>query len=701
MNEIRERLTRLVLDRLGEDRAELDFGPWREINRAWPAAVAFVTDELPRRLAALGEGAAWRTLEVFVEALPGPPDHIHVTAPLPSYAFRLPSGRRVRFEVKATGPIEVTETAGELVVGLYRPAEQNTTKRFVCETCEAIGEAKAARAWRDELHTPRVRRGKRSVSALEHHVAQFFDWHTKPLLVYDRAAPRWQSEFDRLLHEQWLPLDEQVTESRVRIVAELRELGRRLIALLTDRHQPLADAWREAPRARASYLCVTLDRVPQALYAEIVSNEAQIAAWRQWLAIDTLDGFKQPLTVEFLTAHPSLPLDTRYFDEAFNAVLLAAVGSTSDQLDGLLIRGENAAALRWLAAEGDTAVRCVYIDPPYNTGSGVWSYDDQMSREHWRVMMRDRLTAARELMSEDAAIFVTLDDHEHAPLRLLMEEVFGSENFLATIVWEKVHTRKNSARHFSVSHDYIPAFAKNKARWRRQLLPRDQTAAYGNPDHDPRGPWKLDPVYANKPYSADYQIRKPNGATLDRPAGRYWRFSQESFERKAAAGEVVWGPGDAYPMVKRYLADVQDGLVPTTLFTREFAGDNAQANAELTAMFGHSRQVSYPKPSRLVRRIVQIATSAAGRETVLDFFAGTGSTAQAVIDENRRDGGDRRFVLVEKDATFETVLVPRVMKCIFAEAWKDGRLAFTRGSSVVVRVVTLETLEERLAREIE
>jgi adenine-specific DNA-methyltransferase len=291
-------------------------------------------------------------------------------------------------------------------------------------------------------------------------------------------------------------------------------------------------------------------------------------------------------------------------------------------------------------------------------------------------------------------MFVSLDDHEHMALRSLMDEIFGEDNFLATIVWEKVHTRKNSAKHFSVSHDYIPAYAKDRSRWKRQLLPRDDTSAYANSDNDPKGAWKLDPVYANKPYAADYTIRKPSGVVLERPAGRYWRFSEETFRRKAEAGEVVWGEGGAWPMVKRYLADVQPGLVPTTLFTREFAGDNAQANAELAAMFGPARAVTYPKPSLLVRRLVQIATSPESRDRVLDFFAGSGTTAQAVIDQNRLDGGNRRWIVVEKDDVFDTVLVPRIMKSIYSDKWKNARPIGSRGVSHLFKVVHLRSLED-------
>jgi adenine-specific DNA-methyltransferase len=513
--------------------------------------------------------------------------------------------------------------------------------------------------------------------------------------IYDHAGDRWPAELNRWIEATWLNLAEleKLSErercQRMAMAIEARRRAQPMLAARAEVEQQRADAWRAVPQVTEHY-AVTVDRIPPSLHCEIVRNRAQIEAWRTQLAVDAPDDLSQ---------HPHLVVDTRHFDEAFRNRLLKALGNFDSQLDGIAIHGENFAALTWLAAQHVDPIRCVFIDPPYNTGSGVWTYDDRLARETWRVMMRDRLRAAHALLSDDGAMFVSLDDHEHATLHVLMEEVFGAENFLATIIWEKVHTRKNSARHFSVSHDYIPAFSKDRRLWKRELLPREETSAYTNPDDDPRGPWKLDPVYANKPYAADYTIRKPNGVVLHRPSGRYWRFSRETFDQKAADGAVVWGEDDAWPMVKRYLADVQDGLVPTTLFTREFAGDNARANAELAAMFGRSRPVSYPKPSLLVRRIVQIATSPTSRDTVLDFFAGSGTTAQAVIDQNRIDQNrsdrtngvqaNRRWIVVEKDDVFDTVLVPRIVKSVYSDAWKDGKPVAPRGVSQLFKIVKL------------
>ena len=177
------------------------------------------------------------------------------------------------------------------------------------------------------------------------------------------------------------------------------------------------------------------------------------------------------------------------------------------------------------------------------------------------------------------------------------------------------------------------------------MIPREGASAYKNPDNDPKGPWKADPVTAHNPYSADYTIEKPNGVVLSRPLGRYWAFSEKTWKQKVAANEVVWGSGKSYPMIKRYLSDVQDGLVPVTLFPREFAGDTAVAKKEVDGLFAAQGVFEYPKPTLLIRRLIQIC--ARSTDIVLDFFAGSGTTGHAAIAQNAEDSGNRRFILVQ------------------------------------------------------
>ncbi len=352
-----------------------------------------------------------------------------------------------------------------------------------------------------------------------------------------------------------------------------------------------------------------------------------------------------------------------------------------DTTQNLMIEGDNLEVLKLLQKSYAGKVKLIYIDPPYNTGKDfvypdnfqdsiknyleltgqveggakISANTEASGRFHtaWLNMMYSRIRLAKDLMHPTGTLCVSLDDAELASFRAIADEVFGEENFLAVIAWEKVHTRKNSSRTFSVSHDYIVVYARDAELWDRALLPREGPSAYKNPDDDPQGPWKPDPITAHNPYSAEYTIKKPNGVVLSRPAGRYWAFSEETWNAKVAAGEVLWGEGDAYPMIKRYLANVQDGLVPVTLFTREFAGDTSSAKKEVDALFGRQGVFDYPKPTLLLRRLIQICTRPS--ELVLDFFAGSATTGHAIMAQNADDGGDRRFILVQLPEPLDTV----------------------------------------------
>ena len=346
----------------------------------------------------------------------------------------------------------------------------------------------------------------------------------------------------------------------------------------------------------------------------------------------------------------------------------------------MLIEGENLEVLRVLQKSYYGKVKMIYIDPPYNTGNDSFVYPDDYSEtldeyqkrtgekneagflnkqslwkknskesgqyhSAWLSMMYPRLYLARNLLREDGVIFISIDDNEAANLKLLCDEVFGEDNLLANIVWEKVHTRKNSSKYFSTSHEHILAYAKFKNNWDRVLLPREGESAYKNPDDNPKGPWKLDPITAHNEYSADYKITKPNGVILSRPQGRYWAFSEESIKKKIEDKEIVWGEGDSYPMIKRFLSEVQDGLVPITIFNRKFAGDTSLSKKELDDILGFQGGFSYTKPTRLVKRLMQI--SCRPQDIVFDFFAGSGTTAHAVMELNAEDGGNRQSISVQ------------------------------------------------------
>lgn len=353
-----------------------------------------------------------------------------------------------------------------------------------------------------------------------------------------------------------------------------------------------------------------------------------------------------------------------------------------DNTENLYIEGDNLEVLKLLQESYLGKVKMIYIDPPYNTGNDfIYADDFKMESEEWKVesgewseegdrlfkntdtngrfhsdwcsMIYSRLMLARNLLTDDGVIFISIDDNEQENLKKCCDEVFGARNFIAQIAWEKVHTRKNSAINFSSSHEYILCYAKVRRNYsgdtvgfKRNLLPRDNTDAYSNPDNDPKGPWKTDPITAHNYYAADYTITKPNGVVIKRPQDRYWAYSEDTMKRMIAENAIVWGEGNSMPLAKRYLCDVQDGLVPVTLFSREFAGDSSQAKKQIDSLFEECKGVfDYTKPVKLITRLLQIGSNP--EDIVLDFFSGSATTAHAVMQLNAEDGGHRKFIMVQ------------------------------------------------------
>ena len=350
--------------------------------------------------------------------------------------------------------------------------------------------------------------------------------------------------------------------------------------------------------------------------------------------------------------------------------------------ENIYIEGDNLDALKLLQETYLGKVKMIYIDPPYNTGND-FIYEDDFSQNadeylgnsgqfdeegnklvqntesngrfhtDWLNMLYPRLRFAKDLLSDDGVIFISIDDNEQENLKKICDELFGSNNFITQIAWEKVHTRKNSAINFSSSHEYILCYAKIKRNYsgdtvgfKRNLLPRDNTDAYSNPDNDPKGPWKTDPITAHNYYAADYTITKPNGIVIKRPQDRYWAYSEDSIKKMIKENAIIWGDGDSMPMVKRYLCDVQDGLVPITLFFREFAGDSSQAKKQIDSLFNECKGIfDYTKPVKLILRLLQIGSNSG--DIILDFFSGSATTAHAVMQLNAEDGGHRKFIMVQ------------------------------------------------------
>lgn len=338
--------------------------------------------------------------------------------------------------------------------------------------------------------------------------------------------------------------------------------------------------------------------------------------------------------------------------------------TNGDIFDNRLIFGDNLLALKALESEFSGKVKCVFIDPPYNTGSAFTHYDDGVEHSIWLSLMRDRLEIIWRLLSEDGSLWITIDDNEAHYLKVLCDEIFGRANFVANVMWEKKFSPQNDAKWLSLNHDHILLFSKNKEIWYPNLLARSQKQEknFKNPDNDPRGMWSSADYTCAK--SKDerpnlyYPILNPNtGEEVWPNQIRVWAFDRNSHEKNVADNLLWWGRDgkNPVPRLKKFADKVREGTVPTTVWRHEDVGNNQTAKREVIA-FNKTDPFATPKPESLIQRVLEIATNPG--DVVLDSFAGSGTTGAVAHKMGRR------WIMVELGEHCHTHIIPRLQKVI-------------------------------------
>jgi adenine-specific DNA-methyltransferase len=422
--------------------------------------------------------------------------------------------------------------------------------------------------------------------------------------------------------------------------------------------------------------------------------------------------------------HLSVPFRELQVDVAKS---LPAEGSKPSLDDNLIIHGDNLEALKALLPTHAGKIDCIFIDPPYNTGNEGWCYNDNVRsplmkewlkksanpvdkedlerHDKWLCMMWPRLNLLHELLSENGSIWITLDDNEIHRFRMMLDEVFGEDNFVATSIWHKIFSPKPSAQFFSEDHDYVILYAKNKNIWRPNLLARteEMDARFSNPDKDPRGAWTSGDLSARNFYSeGTYPITGKSGRVIDGPPkGTYWRVSKTKFEELDRDGRIWWGDeGNNQPRLKRFLSEVQAGRVPQTIWQYSEVGHTQEAKKELLQIvnFETSDDVFItPKPTALIKKILDIATDE--NSVILDSFAGSGTTAHAVLEFNRKDNGNRRFILIECENYADNLTAERVRRVINGYEFSGTQREELFNEKITW--TTFQKMQQKILREIE
>jgi adenine-specific DNA-methyltransferase len=523
---------------------------------------------------------------------------------------------------------------------------------------------------------------------------------------------------DQVLHLGDLEGDLEAKRRTLRVIRQLAEELITFLAQIENVQRRLFEKRKFV--LRTDYL-VPIKDVPEKFWKEVLANKAQIQAWKELFAIEP-----RKVNEQFLKDHPTLVVSTAHFGHRFKDQLLASFEDLDEATDGLLLHAENYQALRLLERKYPGKIKCIYIDPPYNTGSDEFIYKDRYRHSSWLAMMEERLVAGRMLMREDGLLLISIDDREVSRLRLVLDGVFGQRNLLAELVWEK--TRKNDAKLFSVGHEYMLAISRSFETldrlgviWRepkpgakeimeeyqtlRKLYQDDDSAVEnglhlfyqslpeGHPSKklsryrhvDKFGPWRDRDISWPGGGGPRYDVIHPATKKPCRVPERGWGFATpEAMEEQIREGLVVFrGDHTEPPIRKAHLMPLPDELdqgsweenndeagmqvMPSVIYKQ------AQVAVKyLRNLFGR-KVFDNPKDHEVIARLIAYCTREDREALVVDYFAGSGTTADATIDINRSDGGRRKFMLVEMADYFNTVLLPRIQKVMYTPEWKDGK----------------------------
>jgi len=629
-----------------------------------------------------------------------------------------------RFFLPVVEEADYKKETGEIIIPFeYRPLTEqesitygarNQQDSIIAEAVKNLpehfkGQVEALAALMTEKH---ISANGEVISYLEHHLCRYTRRNTSDFFIHKDLQGFLERELDFYLKNEVLSLDELETVGEIRAegwfqtMRAIKNIGRKIIAFLAQIENFQKRLFEKKKFITETNYCLTLDRIPEEFYPEIAANEAQRQEWVKLFAIDEINDtargkYSQSLTVEFLKNNPHLVLDTKHFSENFKDRLLASIDNLDEKTDGLLIHSENFQALNLLQERYREKVKCVYIDPPYNTGSDEFVYKDNYMHSSWLCMIIKVMLRAKYILSNSATSWINLDDNEVHRFILLADSIFGSNSFIGNIAWKK--TTGDNKTIFAFTHDNIIIYSKQPGiEPNRAPLSIEQRKYYSNPDNDPRGDWAEGDYRSkwtrNERPNLYYPIIHPMTKEEIYPdtysdSPRVWGCSPETHKENEVNKLVWWGiDGQSKePKKKRFLME----HIGTNIRSFwENCGSNDEATQLLRAIFGREKVYPTPKPTKLIQKILTYAMIE--NNCVIDYFAGSGTTAHAVLNLNREDGGSRKYILVEMGDYFDTVMLPRIKKVVYSVDWKEGKPVSRQGSSHIIKYLRLESYEDTL-----
>lgn len=575
----------------------------------------------------------------------------------------------------------------------------------------------------------------RSRTLLQKHLNDYVARNTFDYFIHKDLGGFLSRELDFYIKNEILVIDDIDARTpdeflkHLTVIKAIKRVGMKLITFLASLENYQKRLWLKKKFVVESNYCITLDRVPEALYAEIAANDAQREEWVRLFAIDEVtsqvtnglfeagkNGYSVPLTVEFLKENLFLVLDTKFFTAEFKNALLASIDHIDEQCDGLLINSENFQALELLQEKYKEEVKCIYIDPPYNTGPSKIIYKNNFQNGSWLSLMDNRLNLGYKLVDDTSCICVAIDDFEMANLAKLLDS--NSLGFKRDMIIVNHHPQGTPKENVSRTHEYAIILSpkgenvmKNEGELENiELRPLMRS---GSADNNYRyGRWKsfyailIDPVTKEiKGYEEPPQLGSsyPKGRTKDgwervypiskNGDERVWRISSDSKKlRNKTIGELVKASktGTLYQIITSKKEPINSNWVDKR-YNAGIYGTNIIAN-----IFGDSSIFSYPKSIYTVQDYIKSVTESDNSDIILDFFAGSGTTGHAVIDLNKNEESNRKYILCEMGEYFDTVTKPRIQKVIYSKDWKDGKPVSREGNSHCFKYIRLEQYEDTL-----
>jgi len=651
-------------------------------------------------------------------------------------------GKNRFFQLYSEAPFAVE--SGELIIYFeYKAGDKKKQADYNAEVISEFG--KVAAQYPDFTGLLTVTDGK---TLLERQLNRYTARNTFDYFIHKDLGKFLNRELDFYIKNEVIFLDdideqdERKTKEYLLKAKIIRHIGKKIIAFLAQIEDFQKMLWLKKKFVVETNYCITLDRVPKKLYPQIIENKAQIDEWVRLFAIDEIEvgqpnlmdtpkaGFSDPLTIEFLEQNPDLVLDTAFFSEEFKEQLIDSIDNLDENLDGLLIHSENFQALNLLQERYREQVKCVYIDPPYNTDASEILYKNGYKHSTWSSLMRDRLLASRLLMTNDAIMCVTIDDFELHRLRHIIQEIFGDDNELGTALIRNNPQGRSTVKGFAVNHEYALFFENSEAVKSIGRLEHSQKQKDRYSEVDEKGipflwenfrktgtdsnradrPKQFYPIYTDG-LSIQFAemkwdeinnkwniIAAPQGLDVIWPISdtgeeKVWKWGIDRAQANIKDLKITEDQSNRQIYRKNYIN--KEGSLPGTWWDKPKYAAGSHGTNLLTDIFGITKKFSFPKSVYAVEDCLRVSNVEA-ESLILDYFAGSGTTAHAVINLNREDDGNRKYILVEMGEYFDTVTKPRVQKVIYSEDWKDGKPVSRKGSSHAFKYLRLESYEDTL-----